>query len=625
MGSRTESRQTKIAFVCIICCAFVSLHGTILSPKFWRSSDGVKIRNASEESDEANGATNPSNRLCEILGKDSPMALWASHIDKIFYASQHPIDQEFALHDMTAEVLKIITPRLPLAQRSFPREWKTVEALIQKAERRYVYLQAQQAGHQVKEEGPIQILVLGGSVTAGVNCNTGIKPYSFKNCSWPTRLSYLVNQFVGGDLIEVHNLASGGTNTDTGRAMLEFDLLPDEIRSPDIVINAYATNDMHVLTIKEAENKNVTLRDRTFEMAQDFTRTVYRLCSSEGEPPLLLWLDDYLGNEQRDILRTTELSQGIQVLANYYGFGFISYADTIRDLVYGTTHESFFSPPGWYKKSGDGQMTREIHPTPSMHIATSYVIAYYLLQVTTSYCSLESWGIGKFESSTQYNSSTVPLLPGLRSPSGNPNRPRPRPKGLPPRLDAHLSLEHVSEKWENASLVSTNEMSCSTRMDGRKRRKCPFAWVSGISLDSSLEATSEYFAPFLVQPSGWIWKDDTTKFKRKKKYGFMPIVEGSSGAVMTLNFALEQEINSLTVFYLKSYGPAWENSTLGVRILTSDHKDLVSHSISGHHDKKTSEVYVERIPLPQPQTKLRIIFEHTSGQTFKTMGIAVCS
>ena len=101
---------------------------------------------------------------------------------------------------------------------------------------------------------------------------------------------------------------------------------------------------MHVTTMKQALHSGVTLRDKTFDMAQQFARVVMSEC--EEKRPLLLWVDEYLGNEQRGVLQTTELSQGLQVLANYYGYGFVSYADTVRDLVYGTKNETTFSPHG---------------------------------------------------------------------------------------------------------------------------------------------------------------------------------------------------------------------------------------------------------------------------------------
>ena len=292
--------------------------------------------------------------LCEFMQQHSPMSLWAENLDKIFAASQMDIDKKFALHDMTAHILQLVTPRLALGQRSLPREG--AGRVIEKLQARWDSLQRNASDATPK----VRILVLGGSVTKGVLCKTGVRHYNNAGCSWPARLEHLINTIAGRDVIEVVNLSAGGTNTKTGTTLMEFGLIPPGARDPDIVINAFATNDMHVLTMREAANNNMTLRDKTFTMAKDFTRVVM------GDPcpekrPLLLFLDDYLGNEQRSILQTTELSQGLQVLANYYGYGLVSYPDVVRDWVYGTTTETAFSPAGWYKENKEG-MFREIHP-----------------------------------------------------------------------------------------------------------------------------------------------------------------------------------------------------------------------------------------------------------------------
>jgi hypothetical protein len=200
----------------------------------------------------------------------------------------------------------------------------------------------------------------------------------------------LVLQYLGTDsnrhpdqvshykLIHVHNAASGGSNTATGTAILDYHLLPQP--SYDVIINAFSTNDMHVYSMNEAQAAGLNIRQATFDMAQNFTRVALQKCTlPDAKTPLLLWLDDYLGNEQRQILTTTELSLSVQVLANYYAFGFISYADTVRDLVYGTTNETMFSPAVWYsnpKKSKDTTtMQREIHPGFTMHLATAYIMS----------------------------------------------------------------------------------------------------------------------------------------------------------------------------------------------------------------------------------------------------------
>lgn len=649
-----------ILFLVLIAMEYVYLYRQgffwlVVCRRRWSSSDRPLSQAVSETNFESTQkvqnttkkmvATMGMTSLCSMLSKGpSPLALWAKHIGLIFNASRLPLDHQYHLHDDTLKVLKTITPRLPLSHRTFPRNWKTMGVLFKKVADRLEYLQQGPGtlpGDVVPPSPPIRIVVLGGSVTMGNNCWVAVENYANRNCAWPTRLENLINQIAGGKLVTVENAAVGGTNTEIGRSILEYDLLG--VATPDIIINAYSTNDMHILSMKEAVKKNMTLRDSIFDMAQRFCRVVLSKCmtprdeskssrSNEDEyrpPPLLIWLDDYIGNEQREILKTTELSQGIQVLANYYGFGFVSYADAVRDLVYGDTRESMFSPVGWYnEKKKPGKFLREIHPGSSMHIATSYMIAYYMLNTASHYCSLADWDIVQYEKTMLYNSTNIPNLPKLRTREGDINyfqEPHPRPHSLPPRLHANLSLETVSIEWQNAT---------TPRYDAAgESKRCPFSWVSGLWRVQELDPKQsilELFEPYWVQPSGWALVNDKAPGK-DPVYGLCPNTTAGNNQGMTLDFGPEKGHNILvrqvTIFYLKSYGPKWENSTALLRIQKMAEKpiNLGVHILSGHHDKNTSEIYQEEIVLEVPQSQVRIQLEHASGKAFKVSGIAICS
>ena len=179
---------------------------------------------------------------------------------------------------------------------------------------------------------------MGGSVVVGVNCRSSLREMNIQMsmpnrlCSWPMRLESFINNILGGDVVTVTKVAMGGTNTETANLILRHGLLPDQ--TPDILIHAYSTNDMYYYTSKSAESSNLTLREKTFDLVQTFVRLVL---SKSKCAPLLIHVDDYLGNEQYEIYKTTEYSQGIQVLANYYGFASVNYPNAVRDLVYTDT------------------------------------------------------------------------------------------------------------------------------------------------------------------------------------------------------------------------------------------------------------------------------------------------
>ena len=551
--------------------------------------------------------------LCEMLDNESPMAVWTQNIKSVLKASQSPLDAEYALRNQTAQVLKIITPRLHNGLKSAPRDWQAIENVIETVNRRLTFLKAKKEARSVQEARPLKILVMGGSVTKGVGCETGIKDYRDIECCWSTRLFTLLNSLLGDHVVDVHLAAVSATNSATGQVMLKYDLLPEEMREPDIIISAYSTNDMHVFTLHEALRQNLSLREKIFGMAQNFTRTALQQCTEEGNTPLLFVLDDYLGNEQREVIATMEFIQGLQVLAGYYGFGLLSYADTVRDLVYGSTTERTFSPAGWYKKGTE--MKKEIHSPYPMHIAVAYIVAYTFLQLASTYCGLDPWKVTSWENEMEYYNAAVPGLPDTRgSPRSLDKPPQPRPNGLPPLLNSTLKLDDISKLWREAPPSTCNAEKAN-------RVRCPIGWVSGFRPEHLTDGVMSYFEPYIREPFEWEWRVDN------RKAGWLP--KSTANATMTFEFPLQQEIRGLVLFYMKSYGAMWENSMAQIKVYLDDGK-MDKHdldlSLSGVHDKRTSEVYTEEVKLPRGASeRLRMTVQHVGGKTFKLMGFAICS
>jgi hypothetical protein len=53
----------------------------------------------------------------------------------------------------------------------------------------------------------------------------------------------------------------------------------------------------------------------------------------------LLYLDDYVGNEQNEVLAMMLSPQTIHLLSGYYGLGLMSYGDVMRNIKYGDMRE----------------------------------------------------------------------------------------------------------------------------------------------------------------------------------------------------------------------------------------------------------------------------------------------
>ena len=164
---------------------------------------------------------------------------------------------------------------------------------------------------------------------------------------------------MGFKLVEVRNIATGGTSSLEGNLIIKYGLFPEDMQNPDIIINAYSTNDMARISVQRAQAENRTLADTVFDNMQTFIRTVLTSRPCEN-PPLLIMLDDYLGNMQYEIKELMTLNTIMKQIAGYYNIMSISYADAVRLIVYADTDESWFSPGPWQKY--EHEMNRQVHP-----------------------------------------------------------------------------------------------------------------------------------------------------------------------------------------------------------------------------------------------------------------------
>jgi hypothetical protein len=606
--------------------------------------------------------SNPHPFCQTALSQPTPsaMALWIQHLLKVLKSTRIPADSKWQFHDFTAQLLQIITPRLPRSVKSTPYDWRPVGQALTIAWERYQYLQMPIATRKTVNNPPrpLKVLIMGGSLLVGTNCRMLMTELNFqfrlpkRDCTWSNRVGEFLNAMFDAPasepLVQVTKVAMGGTNTATGSIIWQYDLIPPEARNPDIVLNAYSTNDMHILTILEAQASNTTLRDRTFDMMQSFVRQVLqtRHCpdrQNTGQddsaginqplPPLLLHMDDYLGNEQPKIWETTELSQGLQVLASYYGFITMSYADVVRDIVYGDSYETWFSSEWWKKAKNVVSFERQIHPGMGMHIASTWVTAYNLLHLVSSFCSLPD--PDRPQNITEYEPGLWGL-PELKKTEKEPKgKPRSQPKGLPPVLTKDLLLEDVTSLWQSDAEKMEPSISCKLSDQHHPsiqtmRVKCPFSWVSGLSLQqNNVTWVQERFQHQSSKWNGWQLSDD------KDKIGFIPkqgISHAANSTRMVLDFQFEQLIRSVTFFYMKSYGPKWSNSHLKATVWLPNGSGgetlLEERYLMGVHNKNTSEMYTEEILLSEPVAageKFQLEATLLGGDMFKIMGLAVCS
>ena len=400
----------------------------------------------------------------------SPIYLWKTHFKEIVqYSQNQKFDPRFVLKERTEFLLSKISNRLPRSVKNLPRDWTVTQRIIQKGTIHYNYLQQQQLEQgkkQTKKDDdddistippPIKIVVMGGSVTMGINCKTIHHPICGGRCAWPFHLQNLINNWAGGELVTVSNDAIGGTNSKIADSMIRYELVPVESQTPDILINSYSTNDMHITTMKEASNTGIDREEYIMQIQQQFVRTALSSYPYPCQQPFLLFVNDYLGNEQREIMATTEAGISMQRLADYYGFGAVSYADMVRDLVYEDTREPNFSPNYWYQNVTapiyhcTNPMKREIHHSDGPHTTISYMITYYFMVLTNNYYSIYHHD---HDTNTSSNSKTT---------DNDNNSNSGGIYFLPPPLTKTLSLETISEGWnKNGTCFTDNDNDSSS-------------------------------------------------------------------------------------------------------------------------------------------------------------------
>ena len=510
----------------VFLCIFLDFAYLVIFELEEQEMNGIAGNSARRK--EKNKEVTSSGSFCSILrGNEAiPSAahLWRKYTSLILSSSEYGRVYD---HDFAAKLMNIITPqRLQAAMKALPKtneQWEAIGDMLDIAFKRWEFMEERKrkwgAREHYKEEPneprKVNVLVFGGSVTLGVECfrnhfgNNKIMNYN--KCAWPSRLDNLLNKFFGHnmhDVVEIRSLAMGGTNTNIGTLIWDFTLFPG-MTMPDIVIHAYATNDMHILSMKEAKNRGITLEQSIFETNQKFIRSILTpkidpLSTCNQRPPFLIYYDDYIGNEQRKILDTTDFSKALNILSSYYDFSLLSYADAVKDIVYSDTSKEWLSPHLW--------LQRQIHPGLGMHIASSWLFAYQFLHLATNYCALYDFAGNNTltnASNNIYTNAVLPRnkdyrpttfngLPQLKQPGITIDRqpqiydhPRSQLRGnfsgaaIPPNLDDSLTLDNISDKWLNeTTIIRNNKFLHKPQCNAHDRlvitQQCIFSWVGNL-------------------------------------------------------------------------------------------------------------------------------------------------
>lgn len=526
--------------------------------------------------------------------------------------------------------------------------WDKVGNIMDLAFKRYKYLQDKE---KIGEEPrTIKVLLVGGSVTVGNNCAfhpAGSQhPGSVGKCSYKSRLTVMLNKLMGSHrwkgVFVFDEFVVGGTNSKIGIDIVEY----GDKGPYDIIINTYSTNDMHINSVKEAIEKNTTLEESVFEVNQEFIRTALddsKRCNGR-KLPLVLYYNDYMGNEQKGILEIDAYSRVMSTLTSYYGIGQLSYAHMMKHTVLGDTDEEMFSSNGW--------PNRQIHPGRGFHTITPWIFTYYFIEMATTYCDMKSTNTLPTSHLLEYIHDNTTLsnwtsgydhikgLPELKKNVTMPKLPRlPHhvPFGLPPVLNKNLTLDNVSSQWRaaEASAIAFEQTKCPE--NGGIISSCFFSFLGG-SADANPRDLRIKLNKYITHNNDWevTWDFGKLGFEAK---------QGNASFAMEFDITEhDKTVKMVNFLFMKSYGEKWDGSELRMqttiipsRKSSNSTEDVLNRTASmnvlGFHDKHTTETFSQKLVLDEdaedlqgakPNDRLHVQFDMINGTTFKIVGLMLC-
>jgi hypothetical protein len=355
------------------------------------------------------------------------------------------------------------------------------------------------------------------------------------------------------------------------------------------------------------------------ENIEAFVRQVMGTC--DRRKPLLIHFDDYVGIDDQTTLETLALStRDVSTLANYYGFATTSYANVIRDLVYGNPQEYWFSPAGFCNRN---RKCRENHPRlMGMHVVSSWVMAYSLLNLATTDCTLEPFLSASFYKSIDDNNKTQSSTNKIGTLLGDgftfQGKPLATPSGIPPPITLGMSLVEVATEWRRTKEDSNQPNSTNCKMS----HICSFAWFANMWDRMNETVLSKHE----VEKVGWEFVRDHNKL------GFAPVGGLYSKVAWVFDEIVSSGAKTVIVVAMKSYGEKWANSTTGLRAFKvkdgQGNMELIASSeILGYHASSTSINSTHFLSLNDTLAAgedLRLELMLTAGSKAKIMGLVIC-
>jgi hypothetical protein len=572
---------------------------------------------SSSSSQSARVTYSTKKSVCQKIGDGRTAAsTWRAHLHGILEASIHPFDEGRVHQNWTKELLEAVTPELmERALRTQP-SYKDIDRIIRIIDKRLHNSSAP----------PLHVGVFGGSVTIGSGCET--LPKELKNkvkkqpgekgdrvkgriCAWPFRLQQLADSFLGKGVVQIHNLAVGGTASQQAQPVISYWLYPSDSplidRGPDVIVNSYSTNDNLSFSNATGDFKHF---NNALKVTHGFLQTALRSRPCH-DPPVVYFVDEYIGNQHELLLGEAIRHDAVQLISNQAKFGYISSAFAARPLVHADTDETLFSAL-WEKR---GKRIRDVHFGMPGHIYVSWVFAYSVLKAAADFCVDQEFHDEDLRSSSVLKGSQTLVQ-----------------SDFSPDLTSGLSWRNVTSQWNGreTARIRAEEDYCQSSTSNEK--PCQFAFVATpAGTAHNAGQLNRYIAPFQVSSTGWAGQNDIKIGGWQNKLG---LVADKAGASIVLELKnIENSIRFLTLDSLKSYGEKWANSEAQFNITIWNNSSFVEHETSfrvkGYHNRTASISSSYRFDLgaysAKPGQTVTLQIKLVGGTMFKIIALMLCS